>query len=41
MGEFFASEDTYATRFPGKVVYDLELGLMLSFNIADADFPKQ
>ncbi|OOE76267.1 hypothetical protein BZG25_15555 [Salinivibrio sp. ML198] len=41
IGEFFISESSYSTSFPGKVQYDLESGLILSFNIADTDFPKQ
>lgn len=41
IGEFFISEDTYEIKFPGKVNYDLESGLTLSFNIAENDFPKK
>lgn len=41
IGEFFASEDTYTTRFAGKVTYDIEVGLTLNFSIVDSDFPKK
>ncbi len=41
IGEFFITESSYATRFSGKIEYDLESGLILSFNIADTDFPKK
>ncbi|WP_318520215.1 ApeA N-terminal domain 1-containing protein [Photobacterium leiognathi] len=41
IGEFFASEDTYTTRFAGKIVYDIEVGLTLNFSIVDSDFPKK
>ncbi|WKE64384.1 hypothetical protein PVT67_11935 [Gallaecimonas kandeliae] len=36
-GEFFQSEDSYATRFPGRVTYSPEDGLILHYNIADND----
>lgn len=36
-GEFFHSEDSYETRFPGRITYSPEGGLILHYNIADAD----
>ena len=40
IGEFFVEENTYSTRFAGKIEYDLESGLILNFNIADYNFPR-
>ncbi|MCS6241372.1 ApeA N-terminal domain 1-containing protein [Shewanella baltica] len=41
IGEFFISECSCKTKFPGRVKYDLESGLTLSFNIAEKNFPMK